>query len=190
MRRNFWLTATAIALLAPGLADAQMQDKMARPGQGDGQDRPPRPGGPGNGGPAIQPPRPARPGNGGPAVQPPRPTRPGNGGPAIQPPRPGPVAPVRPPRPRPPHNGGGFHRPPHYRPPVYRYPHGYHYRRWHVGAVLPTVLFGSAYYFNDYHLFGLYAPPHLYRWVRYGPDLVLVNTRNGHIRDVRYGVFR
>lgn len=160
MRRNFWLTAAALALLAPGLADAQMQDKMARPGQGGGQVRPPRPGGP------------------------------GNGGPSIQPPRPGPVTPVRPTHPRPPHNGGGFHRPPHYRPPVYRYPHGYHYRRWYVGAVLPSVLFGSAYYFNDYHLFGLYAPPHLYRWVRYGPDLVLVDTRTGHIRDVRYGVFR
>ncbi len=67
-------------------------------------------------------------------------------------------------------------------------PHGCaHCRRWHIRAILPAMLFGSQYYFNDYHAFGLYAPPLHHRWVRYGPDLVLVNVRNGHIRDVQNG---
>lgn len=167
MTQQIWRIA-AIILLFPSLAIAQ--DRMARPGNG-----PQPPQRPGLGGPQIQPPRP-----GGPQIQPPRP-----GGPHVRPPRPSPG------HLRPPHPGHrpGFHRPPHYRPHPYRYPHGYVYRRWYVGAVLPHILFGSAYYFNDYHLFGLYAPPHPYRWVRYGPDLILVSTHNGHVRDVHYGVF-
>jgi Ni/Co efflux regulator RcnB len=33
------------------------------------------------------------------------------------------------------------------------------------------------------------APPANYQWVRYGPDLLLVNTLTGEVTDVRYGVF-
>jgi Ni/Co efflux regulator RcnB len=32
-------------------------------------------------------------------------------------------------------------------------------------------------------------PPKGYRWVRYGPDLLLVNVRTGRISDVIYGAF-
>lgn len=168
MARRIWRIA-AVFVLIPSLAFAQ--DRVARPGNG-----PQAPQRPGNGGPQIQPPRP-----GGPQIQPPRPDRP-----QIQPPRPSPG------HLRPPHfdHRPSFHRPPHYRPHPYRYPHGYAYRRWHIGAVLPHILFGSTYYFSDYHLFGLSAPPRHYRWFRYGPDLILVNTQNGHVRDVHYGVFR
>jgi hypothetical protein len=116
--------------------------------------------------------------------------------PAVQPParplpgRPGPGMGGRPPI------GGGPYRPPHgghQGPPAhhhmpYRYPHGYHYRRWHAGLLLPHVLFGSTYWFQDYYRYGLPHPPHSYRWVRYGPDLLLVNTHTGHIRDVRHGL--
>lgn len=159
MRANLWLASALLITLMPTTVPAQ--DRMARPG--------PRP---------VQPSRPGQP-----QVRPPRP---GNGGPQIQPPRPGPN------RPRPPYNGlrPGYHRPPQYRPPAYHYPHGYaHYRRWHIGAILPSILFGSQYYFHDYHAFGLYGPPLHYRWVRYGPDLVLVNVLNGHVRDIHYGAF-
>jgi len=177
-----------LALMMTALpTSAVAQDRMARP-TGPQPVQPSKPGQPqvqpvrpGLGSPQIQSPHP---GFGGPQIQPPRP---GNGGPQIQPPRPGPN------RPRPPHNGyrPGFHRPPHYRPPVYHYPHGYHrYRRWHVGAVLPAILFGSQYTFHDYRLFGLYSPPLHYRWVRYGPDLILVNVYTGHVRAVHYGVLR
>lgn len=185
MRQRVWRFA-AVLLSIPSLAVAQ--DRIAQPGTGP---QPPR--APMTGGPQVQPPRPSPqiqpPRPRGPQIQPPRPD-----GPQVQPPRPARPE-VQPPRPfpvhaRPPHYGHPtFHRPHHYRPHPYRYPHGYAYRRWHVGAVLPHILFGSAYYFNDYRLFGLYAPPLHYRWVRYGPDLILVNTRNGHVRDVYYGVF-
>lgn len=121
--------------------------------------------------------RPPRPGNGGPQIQPPRP---GTGGPQIQPPRPG-RPDVRPPRP--PH-----HRPPHHRPP-FHYPHGYHYRRWHAGLILPSLFLAAHYTFHDYVIYGVQRPPHGFHWVRYGPDLVLVNTRTGRIREVRYSVF-
>lgn len=71
----------------------------------------------------------------------------------------------------------------------YHYPRGHHYRRWVVGAILPRLFLSSAYYFPNYTLLGLGAPPPGYVWVRYGPDLLLVNRRNGRIVDVIYGAF-
>lgn len=127
-------------------------------------------------GPQIQPPRPGRPG-------------PGNGGPQIQPPRPGRPGQVRPPRP--PHRPGTG-RPPHFRPihgPGFQYPRGYRYRRWVVGLLLPHLFLSSRYYYNDWYGLGVGAPPRGYRWVRYGPDLLLVQTRTGRIADVIYGAF-
>ncbi len=73
--------------------------------------------------------------------------------------------------------------------PAYRYPTGYGYREWSIGLILPSLFLGSGYYFQSYYDLGLSRPPHGFRWVRYGPDLLLVNTRTGRIRDVRYGVF-
>ena len=181
---HFIISMVVASVVVPGLVLAQ--DRMARPNEpqrvqpgrpGSPQVQPPRPG---HIGPQIQPPRPS---SGRPQIQPPRPS---SGRPQIQPPRPGPT------RPRPPHNNHrpDFHRPPHYRPPSYQYPHGYgHYRHWRIGAVLPAIFFRSQYYFRDYSAFGLYAPPAPYRWVRYGPDLILVNTRTGHIREVHYAAF-
>lgn len=101
----------------------------------------------------------------------------------------------RPPRHRPPGWSGNYYpgwRPSHWRPihrPPYHYPNGYHYRRWTTGQVLAHAFLTSAYYFSDYGSLGLYAPPPNYRWVRYGPDLLLVDIRNGHIYDVIYGAF-
>ena len=186
----------------PRPGDGGPQIQPPRPGNGGPQIQPPRPpaeGGPqiqlprpGNGGPQIQPPRPGdggpqiqppRPGDGGPQIQPPRP---GNGGPQIPPPRPGNGGPqIQPPRPG---MGGNWNRP-HVVAPRYRYPHGYRYHRWHIGLFLPSIFLTSAYYYNDYALLGFGPLLHNYRWVRYGPDLLLVHRRTGRIRDVRYGVF-
>ena len=85
----------------------------------------------------------------------------------------------------------GFDRPGFDRPryPAYAYPRGYGYRRWAPGAFLPGPLFGASFYFNDFGRFGFAPPPYGFRWVRYGPDLLLVNVRTGRVRDVRYGVF-
>jgi Ni/Co efflux regulator RcnB len=36
---------------------------------------------------------------------------------------------------------------------------------------------------------GLHAPPPGLVWVRFGPDLLLVNQRTGKVHDVIYGAF-
>lgn len=203
MKRLLLVTTSAL-LVFPDIAMAQATiqpvPKQTRPG--GPQVQPPRP----NPGPGVRPPRPnpgqgvrpPRPNPGGPSIQPPRPNpggpaiqppRPGHGGPAIQPPRPGHG--VRPPRPRPPHRPG--YRPPNFRPlpaPVFRYPRGYRYRRWSIGLLLPSLFLSSAYYYNGYGNFGFGPPPRGHRWVRYGPDLLLVNVRTRRIVDVIYGAFR
>lgn len=72
---------------------------------------------------------------------------------------------------------------------VYHYPHGYHYHRWVVGRPLPRVYLVPNYYYSGYGALGLAAPPHNFQWIRYGPDLMLVNLATGNVVDIRYGVF-
>lgn len=57
---------------------------------------------------------------------------------------------------------------------------------WHR---LPAVFMALSFIINDYYDLGFGAPPPGCRWVRYGPDLVLVNVRTRRIVDVVYGVF-
>lgn len=105
--------------------------------------------------------------------------------------------PPPPPRPGPPSWG---HRPPHHflsqghwRPslhvPVFRYPPGFAYRRWEPGAVLPPVFLAAPYFYDNWAALGLGPPPAGYRWVRYGPDLLLVNIATGRVADVVDGAF-
>ncbi len=184
-------------VVVPDLALAQMQQDRAGPGANRPSRpdiRPSPPQRPNPGGPQIQPPRP---GMGGPQIQPPRPNpggpqiqppRPGTGGPQIQPPRPGRPTPVKPGRPHRPGTG----RPPQFRPihgPGFRYPHGYRYRRWTIGLLLPAIFLSSRYYYDNYAYLGVGSPPYGYRWVRYGPDLLLVNIRTRKVADVIYGAF-
>jgi Ni/Co efflux regulator RcnB len=137
-----------------------------------------------------------------------RPDRPGERGPRPEAqqgerrpaPNPGhrPGRPSPPPsRPRPPSWG---HRPPHHylsqgrwrpslRGPVYRYPPGFAYRRWLSGAILPPVFLSGTYFYDNYAALGLGPPPPGYRWVRYGPDLLLVNVATGRVADVVDGAF-
>ncbi|HEX5237215.1 MAG TPA: RcnB family protein [Sphingomicrobium sp.] len=79
-----------------------------------------------------------------------------------------------------------FHR---IRTSAFRYPRGYHYRRFRIGSILPSLFLSSLYFWSDYGALGLGAPPPGYVWVRYGPDLLLVNRFNGRIADVIYGAF-
>ena len=183
-------TAAAIAMIVPAAASAQpMANKMAaQPVQRPGN-KPGRPGHnrPQPGQPTIQPIGPGHPGH--------RPDRPGNrpDRPDNRPNRPGhghrPPVTIQPIKPTKPYRPG--HRP-HIRPihrPGFRYPHGYGYRRWHIGLFLPHVFLHHYYYFNDWALLGLGPPPPGYVWVRYGPDLLLVDRFTGRIADVIYGAF-
>jgi len=45
------------------------------------------------------------------------------------------------------------------------------------------------YYYDNYAPLGLAPPPPGYRWIRYGPDLLLVDVTSGRIGDVVEGVF-
>jgi Ni/Co efflux regulator RcnB len=84
------------------------------------------------------------------------------------------------------HRGGWFGR---IRGPAYAYPRGWHYRRWAIGLRLPPLLFGPSYYYGGWSALGLEEPLPGYSWVRYGPDLLLVNLHTGEVEDVVYGVF-
>jgi Ni/Co efflux regulator RcnB len=55
--------------------------------------------------------------------------------------------------------------------------------------MLPSVFLGGAYFYDNYGALGLAPPPAGYRWVRYGPDLLLVNVVTGRIADVVEGAF-
>lgn len=87
---------------------------------------------------------------------------------------------------RPGHRPSSFHR---IHAQRFYYPRGYHYRRWNVGLILPRIFLGSRYYWSDWRALGLLPPPPGFVWVRFGPDLLLVNRYTGRIVDVIYGAF-
>jgi Ni/Co efflux regulator RcnB len=69
------------------------------------------------------------------------------------------------------------------------YPRGWAYRRWVIGAVLPPLFLGPAYYYDGWAALGLPPPQPGFQWVRYGPDLLLVNVATGQVVDTVYGAF-
>ena len=71
----------------------------------------------------------------------------------------------------------------------YRYPYGWGYRAWGVGAFLPALFLTDGYYINNWGSYDLGPPGPNLRWVRYGPDALLVNTYTGAVVDVARGVF-
>jgi Ni/Co efflux regulator RcnB len=74
------------------------------------------------------------------------------------------------------------------RAPEYRYPRGWAYRAWRPGQVLPRLFIAEP-YFLDYAYLGLPPPPPGTRWVRYGPDALLVDFYSGRVVDVIYSAF-
>jgi Ni/Co efflux regulator RcnB len=58
------------------------------------------------------------------------------------------------------------------------------YRTISPGYRLQSSFFGSRYYVNNYNAYQLRAPNRWQRWIRYGDDLVLVNTRTGRVIQV------
>ncbi len=74
------------------------------------------------------------------------------------------------------------------RAPAFSYPRGWGYRHWDRGQFLPGVFLAAPFYF-DYDWLGLPPPPRGMRWVRNGPDALLVNLYNDRIEDVIYDAF-
>jgi Ni/Co efflux regulator RcnB len=55
--------------------------------------------------------------------------------------------------------------------------------------MLPMLFLSAPYIFSDYNTYGFGPPPYGQQWVRYGPDLLLVDVRTGRVVNVIYGVF-
>jgi Ni/Co efflux regulator RcnB len=71
----------------------------------------------------------------------------------------------------------------------FAYPPGYRYQHWAAGMALPPLFLVPAYFYADWAALGLVAPEAGFQWVRYGPDLLLVNVTTGQVVDAVYGVF-
>ena len=83
--------------------------------------------------------------------------------------------------------GGRYHD--RVRGGAWAWPRGYGYRRFYVGGILPAIFLSSAYMYSNWAALGLAPPPYGFVWVRYGPDMVMVNQATGQIADVAYDVF-
>lgn len=164
MLRKFALAAV-LALAVPALAVAQPHDEH----HGPGKPPPGRPAGPPHGGPPHGPPGhgPVAPGPHGPG---PHGAMAGlHGGPG-------------------PHGAFTYHGHPFNRVHAapFIYPNGWGYRRWGIGMALPPLFLAQSYWYNDWAALGLPPPEPGFQWVRYGPDLLLVNISTGQVADVIY----
>jgi len=74
---------------------------------------------------------------------------------------------------------------PYYSP----YGYGYSYRRFGIGSILDSLLFGRNYWISDPWQYRLPPAPPGYQWVRYYNDVILVDTWNGQVVDVIYDFF-
>ena len=76
-----------------------------------------------------------------------------------------------------------------YNAPRYVAPRGYQVRTWSYGQRMPAQYRTRAYVVNDYHRYGLQAPPYGYQYVRSGNDVVLAAVATGLITAVIASLF-
>ena len=76
-----------------------------------------------------------------------------------------------------------------YHRPAYTGPRGYRYRPVSVGYRFAPSYYGRNYWVNDWATYRLARPGAYQRWVRYGNDVVLVDTRTGRVIAVNNGFF-
>lgn len=82
--------------------------------------------------------------------------------------------------------GEGYGR---WRAAPFYYPRGYGYRYYAPGAFLPRVFFGGNYWIGNP---GYYQLPPAYggtRWIRVGPDALLIRGYDGYVVRVIRGIF-
>ncbi len=72
----------------------------------------------------------------------------------------------------------------------YHWPAGSSYIHYDAHQVLPRKFWIPQYWINNYAAYGLDDPARDKRWVRYGPDLLLVDFRSGEINEIVRGAFR
>lgn len=73
--------------------------------------------------------------------------------------------------------------------PRYYAPRGLAYRPVRTGVVLNRGFYGQRYVIADPYRYRLPRANGVQRWVRYGNDVLLVNTRNGRVLQVINGFF-
>src|SRR4051812_19120200 len=66
----------------------------------------------------------------------------------------------------------------------YRPPPGQTYQRIDKGSTLPRNFWLARYFVTDCAAFGLPAPVQGFQWVRYGPDILLINLSSGVADDL------
>jgi Ni/Co efflux regulator RcnB len=72
---------------------------------------------------------------------------------------------------------------------AYVAPRGFRYRPVAIGARLNRAFYGRSYWVNDYATYRLPRPGYHQAYVRYGNDVLLVNTRNGRVIRVYSGFY-
>lgn len=78
---------------------------------------------------------------------------------------------------------------PRFRVAPYHWAQGYSYTHYARGMRLPRVFLARRYFILDFLAFGLDPPGTGLMWVRYGPDLLLVNLDTGDVIDDIPGFF-
>jgi Ni/Co efflux regulator RcnB len=71
----------------------------------------------------------------------------------------------------------------------YRWPANTRYRRYTVGLRFPLELLVADYLISNWADYGLVEPQEGYQWVRYGPDVLMVDEDTGEVGDAAYGTF-
>ncbi len=92
-------------------------------------------------------------------------------------------------------NGGRYDRNdwrwdrPRYRGPAFIHPRGYGYQNWGVGYRLPPAYFSGRYYIGNPGYYRL--PPAYYgtRWIRVGPDALLIRIGDGIVLRAVRGLY-
>lgn len=82
-----------------------------------------------------------------------------------------------------------YNAPRRYRVGTYRWRDGYSYNRYRYGQRLPRHFYGRNFWLSNFLIYGLFAPPPGYVWVRYGPDALLIDEYTGEIVQIRYNMF-
>ncbi len=71
----------------------------------------------------------------------------------------------------------------------YYYPRGYGYNAWGVGYAVPRPYWGQRYWVNDWRRYQLARPWGGTRWVRVGPDALLIDVGNGVVIQAVRGLW-
>jgi len=68
--------------------------------------------------------------------------------------------------------------------PAYVGPRGWTYRRYRAGVRIAPVFYSQRYWISDPWRYRLPYASGFTRWVRYGDDVLLIDTRRGIILDI------